>query len=225
MKGTRALVFAALSALTVTTAQAQTSASPVSGPVVAARPDLSASIGWLNVDKSGLDEYNDWYNRGVQGAVAFGWYWTPHLKTEIESSASTRVEFDGSRDELINGRPAHVVSEFGFSTRRITLSQQYQFGENAWFHPHLAAGVDFNWEKASRTDQFVYFYDPLPRQPPVIAQNGARTNETALHIRPLVAAGFKTYLTPRTFIRSDVRLLFGDRIEEVLVRFGFGVDF
>ena len=219
------MVFAAFAALPVSTAQAQTSASPASGPVVAARPDLSASIGWLNVDKSGLDEYNDWYNRGVQGAVAFGWYWTPHLKTEIEPSASTRVEFDGSRDALINGRSAHVVSEFGFSTRRLTLSQQYQFGENAWFHPHLAAGVDFNWEKSSRTDQVVYFYDPLPRQPPVILQNGARTTETELHIRPLVAAGFKAYVTPRTFVRSDVRLLIGDRIEEVLVRFGFGVDF
>ena len=164
MKGTRLVLTIALAAFSVARSEAQT----------VVRPDISASIGWLNVNKSSLDDYNDWYNRGVHGAVAFGWYWTSHLKTEIEPSASSRVEFYSSRDEIINGQRAHVVSEFGFSTRRLTLSQQYQFGENAWFHPHLAAGLDFNWEKTARDDRYVYFLDVPPRQPPSIPQNVTR---------------------------------------------------
>jgi hypothetical protein len=215
MKGTRLVLTIALAAFSVARTGAQT----------VVRPDISASIGWLNVNKSGLDDYNDWYNRGLHGAVTFGWYWTTHLKTEIEPSASSRVEFYSSRDEIINGQRAHVVSELGFNTRRLTLSQQYQFGENAWFHPHLAAGLDFNWEKTARDDRYVYFLDVPPRQPPGIPQNVTRPERTDLHVRPLVGAGFKAYVTHRSFVRSDVRLVIGDRIEEVLLRFGFGVDF
>jgi hypothetical protein len=215
MKGTRTLLALAITAFSVSSAEAQT----------AVRPDLSASIGWLNANKSSLDDYNDWYNRGVQGAVAFGWYWTPHLKTEIEPSASTRVDFNRAHEEIVNGQRAYVLSEFGFSTRRITLSQQYQFGENAWFHPHVAAGIDLNWEKTARVDRSIYFLDPLPRQAPIIPQSVSHPTQTDLHIRPLVDAGFKAYVTPRAFLRSDVRLLFGDRVEEVVLRFGVGVDF
>jgi hypothetical protein len=215
MKGTRLVLTIALAAFSVARSEAQT----------VVRPDISASIGWLNVNKSNLDDHNDWYNRGVHGAVAFGWYWTSHLKTDIESSASTRVEFYSSRDEIINGQRAHVFSEFGFRTRRLTLSQQYQFGENAWFHPHLAAGLDFNWEKTARDDRYVSFLDVPPRQPPSIPQNVTGPKRTDLHVRPLVGAGFKAYTTRRSFFRSDLRLIISDRLEEVLLRFGFGVDF
>jgi hypothetical protein len=225
MKGTRVLLTLALTALCVSQAAAQTASAPDAAPVDAARPDLSGVLGWLNVNKSSLDAYNNWYNRGVQGAAAFGWYWTPHLKTELEASASTRVDFNSSHEEIINGRRAHVMSEYGFSTRRITLSQQYQFGENAWFHPHVAAGVDFNWERTSRLDRQVYFFDVTARPPPVIREDVAHPTRIDLHIRPLVATGFKAYVTPRAFVRSDARLVFGERIEEVLIRFGVGVDF
>ena len=40
-----------------------------------------------------------------------------------------------------------------------------------------------------------------------------------------LGAGFKAYVTQRAFLRSDVRFLFSDRLEEALLRFGFGVDF
>jgi hypothetical protein len=215
MKGARIVLTVAIPAIFVAPAAAQ---PPV-------RPDLSASIGWLNVNKSTPVNSNDWYNRGVQGAAAFGWYWTPHLKTEIEPSASTRVNFNDAHEEIVNGQRAYVLSEFGFSTRRIALSQQYQFGENAWFHPHLAAGLDFNWETTARNDRSIYFLDPLPRQAPIVPQNIHYPTQTDLHVRPLVGAGFKAYVTPRAFLRSDVRLLFSDRLEEALLRFGFGVDF
>jgi hypothetical protein len=117
-----------------------------------------------------------------------------------------------------------VFSEYSFSTRRLTLSQQYQFGDNAWFHPHVAAGVDFNWEKTAQVDRSIYFLDGLPRQP-TIPQERVHPDRTDLHVRPIVGAGFKAYATPRAFVRTDVRLVISDRIDEALLRFGFGIDF
>jgi hypothetical protein len=204
------------------------SASAVSAQAPASdivRPDLAGSIGWLHANKSSLDSYNDWYNRGLQGAVTLGWYWSTHVKTEVEASASTRGDFYASRTISINGFPAHVFSEYSFVTRRITVGQQYQFGENAWFHPHLGAGLDLNWETVSRRDQEVVLYNPATRQHGGIVAPVERPEETDLHVRPYVSAGFKAYVTPRAFVRSDTRLVLGKRLEDVVVRFGVGVDF
>jgi hypothetical protein len=189
------------------------------------RPDIAVSVGWLHANKSGLDPYNDWYNRGVQGAVTLGWYWSSHLKTEVEASASTQGDFYASRTVSINGFPAHVFSEYSFVTRRITLGQQYQFGENAWFHPHLGAGMDLNWETVRRRDRDVVLYDPATRQHGGVVGPAGHPNRTDLHARPYVSAGFKGYVTPRAFVRSDTRIVLGRRVEDVVVRFGVGVDF
>jgi len=218
MKGVRPAIAVVLWALTVGAAAAQTSAPDV------VRPDVAGSIGWLNVNKSQLDSRNDWYNRGVHGAVTFSWYWSSHLKTELEASASTRVRFNSSRELLFDGIRSYTASEHTFSTRRLTVGQQYQFGENAWFHPHLAAGVDFNWETTTRFDREVYQYI-AGRQPGLVRPAVRHPERTDLRVRPFVAAGFKAYMTPRGFFRSDVRVAVGERLEEVLFRFGFGVDF
>lgn len=217
MKGARVLT--AVWVLSGSTALAQTPTQDV------VRPDIAGSIGWLNVNKSGLDSYNDWYNRGLQGAVTFGWYRSPHLKTELEASASTRVDFYSSREVFVGSFPAHVFSEYAFATRRVTLGQQYQFGENAWFHPHLAAGLDFNWETTRRHDREFLLYDPATRQNRPIQRAVDHPDRTDLHVRPFAAVGFKAYVTPRAFVRSDMRVVVYRRIEEVLIRFGVGVDF
>jgi hypothetical protein len=208
-----------LCVLTTASGEAQTAARE------AARPDIAGMVGWQNVNKSELGSYNDWYNRAVHGAVTFGWHWSPHLKTELEASASTREEFYASTETVINGIRTYVTSEYEFQTRRLTLSQQYQFGENAWFHPHLAAGVDFNWETQDRFDRDVHLYDPVTRQNSIVGRAVRHPERTELHVRPLAAAGFKAYMTPRSFVRSDLRVVAGRRIEDVIVRFGFGVDF
>jgi hypothetical protein len=215
MRGAQPLIALALAVVFASPAAAQ---APVG-------PDFSASVGWLNVNKSSPTDSNDWYNRGVQGAVGLGWYWTPHLKTEVEPSISTRVHFNTAHEQIVNGQRAYVLSELGFSTRRITLIQHYQFGENAWFHPHVAAGVDFNWETTARNDRSIYFLDPLPRQAGIVPQSIHYANRTDLHVLPLLGAGFKAYVTPRAFFRSDLRVIVDDRVEEAMLRLGFGVDF
>jgi hypothetical protein len=194
-------------------ARAQVGAGPVS------KADLSASVGWLNADKSGLDSNrgrNDWYNKGLYGGASAGWYWTDHLKTEIEGGVSSDAELRVYTSTVIDGRPASLDSTYRFSTGRVAVGQQYQFYRNVWFHPFVSGGLDLTWERTSRTDE-IYASQPLR----------ARTfpTRTELLARPFAAAGFKTYFTPRGFFRTDIKLAFGKGVDEVLVRFGFGVDF
>lgn len=219
MKGAPSVIAAVLWLLTAGPTAAQTPTHP---DVV--RPDFAGSIGWLNVNKHELDSHNDWYNRGVQGAATFGWYWSDHLKTELEVSASRRARFYASRELLFDGVRSYVASEHTFSTRRVTVGQHYQFGENAWFHPHVAAGIDFNWETTTRFDREVYQYI-VGRQTSIVRPAMRHPESTDLHVRPFAGAGFKAYMTPRGFFRSDLRIVAGDRLEEIMLRFGFGVDF
>jgi hypothetical protein len=188
------------------------------------RPDFAVAVGWLNGNKGEFDSNNDWYNRSLQIAGSVGWYWTEHLKTELEGSVSNRARLYISREEQFNGIRSHVSGDLSVSTRRLSLSQLYQFGENAWFHPHLAAGVDFNWEHTSLFDYDVYQY--LANRPPSIVRPATRhPDRTDLHVRPFIGAGFKGYLSPRAFFRSDLRIVAAERVEDVIVRFGFGMDF
>ena len=201
-----------------------TPAAAQSPPPPTVRPDFVVSIGWLNGNKNEFNSNNDWYNHGVQIAFGAGWYWTDHLKSEVEGAISNRSRIYISREEMFNGVRSHVSGDLMVETRRLSLSQLYQFGRNAWFHPHLAVGVDFNWESTERFDYVVYQY--LANRPPFVVRPAEHhPEETDLHVRPLFGAGFKAYVSRRAFFRSDLRIVAATRIEDVIVRFGFGTDF
>jgi hypothetical protein len=117
------------------------------------------------------------------------------------------------------------VSEFHFKTRRIALSQQYQFGDNAWFHPHLAAGVDFTAEHIEQEDEPLFVFDPATRSTRLAEGELIHPERTEWHTRPFISGGFKAYMTPRGFFRMDMRFVIDEGVDEVLLRFGFGIDF
>jgi hypothetical protein len=190
-----------------------------------AQGDVFGSLGWFNAHKPDVDEYNDWYNRSLDASATFGWYWTEHHKTEVEAAVTTPAELRGYRQLTINGQPTVSLSEFTFSTRRVTASQQYQFGQNAWFHPHVAAGLDFTWERTTQSDEAISIFDPVTRQTRTVRQPTEHPTRHDFDVRPFAATGFKAYMTPRTFFRTDMRFVVGSRLEEVVFRFGFGMDF
>ena len=193
------------------------------------RADVSGLASWLNVNKSGLGDqsHNDWYNRGFQAAGVAGWYWTDQHKAEIEVGASTAVDFDVYRRFAVeNNFPAFGESRFTFRTWRVAIGEQYQFFRNAWFHPHVGAGVDLTWETTTEHAQPVILYPTQqPGQPRQLRPAMVIGPDTELHVRPFGEVGFKSYVSPRSFLRSDLRLLLRNGLEEVQVRFGFGVDF
>src|SRR5262245_25619510 len=190
-----------------------------------ARGDAFASLGWFNADKGDLVEYNDWYNRSLFGGGTVGWYWTNHLKTEVDLGATTRARVYSYQTVFLGNVPTSHVSEFYFRTRRIALSQQYQFRDNAWFHPHLAAGVDFTAEQIEQEDEPVYGVDPVTRTTRIVQPELIHPERTEWHTRPFVSGGFKAYMTRRSFFRTDMRFVINKGVDEVLLRFGFGVDF
>ncbi len=188
--------------------------------------DLAGTIGWLSADTHPSGPYNDnnWEN-SFFGAASAGWYWTENLKTELDFGAGTKVRVFSSAPITIDGRPTYVATDSRFARRTLGISQQYQFFHNVWFHPHLAAGANVTWER--RTDHIVpiYLYDDVTRTSRVVTLEQKEDPRTSVTIRPFVAAGFKAYITERTFFRNDFRVAFRGGPDETLLRIGFGVDF
>jgi hypothetical protein len=190
------------------------------------RGDAGGMVGWLNGNKSEIADRgsNDWYNRGLYGAGIAGWYWTDHHKTEIEAAASNSARFSTYPSYNIDGLTAFAGSRFTFETRRIAVSQQYQFFRNEWFHPHVAAGADVTWETTTEDRDPVIFFGQQGQTRQIMPARVIGP-DTRARVRPFAEVGFKAYTTPRGFFRGDLRLLARGRIDEVQLRFGFGVDF
>ena len=188
------------------------------------RVDLAGAVAWHNVDISEVAAHDRWENRMLSAGLMAGRYWTEHLKTEVEVGSSTEATFHASRPAVIQGRQAFVSSEYHLRSTRASLTQVFQFGHNAWFHPFLGAGLDVVVDRLERRDHSVFIHPPPGGGAPVRPQTDrAIARDTA--VRAAAVGGFKAYLTPRAFVRTDMRFVFGARLDEVLVRFGIGVDF
>jgi hypothetical protein len=211
-------------ALAVALVTAASEASAQNGPRLV-RADLSGTAGWLSagtVIYSPRDS-KDWHS-SLFGTVSAGWYWTDNLKTEIDVGAGTEAAGYRFQYVVIDGRPTYRNSDYTFSRRILGISQQYQFFRNAWFHPHVAAGANLTWERSTEhfSSNFVGDLPGDPRGLPPTITDGPKTTFT---VRPFVATGFKAYMTPRSFFRTDLRVRFHGGPDETQLRFGFGIDF
>ena len=193
------------------------------------RMDVAANVGWLYLDtRVGRPGDQARWDNAVYGGVTAGWYWTDHLKTEVEAGGATEAQGYGNEIVVRNGR---ILSQFRQTkTQRNTLSiaQHYQFGRNAWFHPHVGIGAAVAFD--TRTD----YYDPIfdyfgPTRGPDNPVERERVEGPArvTTFRPFVTIGFKAYVGSRAFVRSDLRIAgtTGRGVDEALARVGFGIDF
>ena len=210
--------------------------SPVATPVDAAAPrpfvpgarlvrgDVGGDLGWLSVNRSEIDAFDDWFSRSFFGGLTAGWYWTDHWKTELSAGASTKVSAYGARPGPVGG-PLFLSSRYNLNTRRLGLAQPCQFGRNAWFHPYAGVGLEAVAQGLWQTDDPVYVYDPVTRVSRQLRPEVHHPKRTDWRTFGSLSSGFKAYMTPRAFFRTDLRVTFADRPEEVLLRFGFGVDY
>ncbi len=180
-------------------------------PEPLARFDVTALIGWLAAQKP-YEHFTDW-DSSLYGGAAAGWYWTDHLKTEVEGGASMQSERRTFETSFVGGHPISRDVVFQYATRRIGLGQQYQFYRNAMFHPYVGAGAELTWETTTRQ---AGVFSGLPQE---------RSQVRELVTRPYVSTGFKAYISSTAFFRGDVKVAFRSGRGEVLVRFGFGADF
>lgn len=194
----------------------------------ATRADAAASIGWLYLDtRVGRPGDQTRWDGGLYGGVSAGWYWSHNLKTEVEVGAA--AEAHGYGNELV-ARDGRMLSRFRHTTTQrnaLAISQQYQFGQNAWFHPHVALGGAIALD--TRTEYYEAIFDYFdPNRAPGDPVEPARVDgpDRVTTFRPFIAIGFKAYVTRRAFMRSDLRAAgtTGRGVDEVQLRVGFGID-
>jgi hypothetical protein len=214
------VVFSWLGSAGPTFAQPTTSAA---SPLV--RFDLQGSVGWVNAAYPGFLPYDDWDHGVAQGAVGVGWYWTDHLKTEVEFQINSTSEFYAfEQTETIGRIPVYRASRYDIRSTGLGIGQVYQFRRNAWVHPFIGAGIDLRWESTEQEIQPVVVWDSSagPRE----LEAGRRVGPTTAFKAQLFAVvGLKAYLCKRAFFRTDVRTGVHDGVEEVAARAGFGFDF
>lgn len=220
-------VFVLTAALTVTGRDAHAQQALVSlAADDAKRFDLAGHVGWLAVNKSDIaPDWNDWYDAAAVG-VSAGWYLTPNLKFEADVSTSTAGTLHIEEQIAPPGPyPYYPMREHRFRATTVAAGAAYQFFENLWFHPFVAAGVAATYEshRADYGELPPIFVNPqtritVPPLPPL------DTSSTFVH--PFVGVGFKAYVSERAFIRADVRSTFSTRHVEAMVwRAGVGFDF
>jgi len=201
-------------------AAAQESSAPV------ARGDVHFVLGWQNLHREQpQSHYNDWINRILYGGVSGGWYWTEHLKTQLDFGAGT--EGEQFRIEPVTSGVVQTLQSSRLTVREqnFAIGQQYQFFHNQWFHPHVGAGVDIARETTTEHYDPTIAFDNSTRTSRLIAPERVEGPTSRVIARPFVETGFKAYMTRRAFFTSDMRLMVRGGIDEVLFRLGFGIDF
>lgn len=208
-------------------------ASPVAAqvaPIVSlaadnpARWDAAGYAGWRGVNKSDVaPEWDEWADAASFG-VSGGYYWTAHLKIELDLSTTAEGAVPLQEQFIVPGEPfpRFRYGEHRFRSTSISGGVLYQFGENTWFHPFIGGGIEGVHESARLIVQ-----EPLPcqRVPCAPAPLPAVTS-VSNRARPYGTGGFKWYMTERAFFRTDIRsTLSTDGADAVTWRAGIGIDF
>jgi outer membrane protein W len=211
-----------LLALGVTAQAASGSAQDIfTRPVT--RADAWAGFGWNHARLAEAGEYDNWYHESVSGALGAAWYWTDHLRTEIEAGGTSRGRITVFEPGLVDGQ---LTGRYGWIQHRLRTvggTQHYQFFRNAWFHPYVGAGFDILREEKDEHIEPVILFDAGGRTTVLEAASDESSSRTS--IRAAASFGFKAYLARRAYFRTDARIGLGRQIDDVVVRFGFGVDF
>jgi hypothetical protein len=193
----------------------------IAGPVT--RADAWAGLGWHHARIAEEGEYDDWYHRSLSGTAGAAWYWTDHFRTEIDLGATSGGQVFVFEPLVVNRQQTGRYGFITHRTRTLGLTQHYQFFRNVWFHPYIGAGLDLVRETKEERLEPVQLFDRFGPGP--VIEPAHEESSRRFMVRPAASLGFKAYLSSRAYFRSDARIGVRQRIEDVIVRFGFGIDF
>jgi len=180
------------------------------------RVDVAAATGWFAADRSVNQECCSSWSSSLFKGVSAGYYWTEHLKTEVEVAAPGPTEGYTSFSERLTGNLFRYTSEqHRISVHRLSISQAYQFGHNSTFHPFVRAGVDVDRERDD-IERYVQTTGAFEEQ-----HSAADQTRT----RPFAGVGFKAYFNERAFFKGEAR--FTPRhgtIDQMAWTAGVGID-
>ena len=191
------------------------------------RWDVAGQLALLNRNKSDLSGWDQWYSAAAVDGSA-GRYWTPHFKTEFEVGTAGQGTIDGQESTPFPGSsfPYQRYREHKLRETTFGATALYQFFDNQWVHPFVGAGVELAREQ--------HVADSLPAETvrlsttvPSLRLPAVPAIDTVTYsVRPLVTGGFKFYVTPHAFVRTEVRTsLSADRPLALQWRGGIGFDF
>lgn len=170
-------------------------------------------------------DYDNWDHSVTHGDAGIGWYWTDHLKTEVEVNAHTQADFYQYGPFATGGQTAYRSSVVHVQSSGIGVTQLYQFFHNTWVHPYVGAGFDVRRETMNEDIDPVVVYDYALQRPRTLEGGGHVGPRVSYELRPVIVAGLKVYFSERAFFRSDLRVDLRQHENEVVVRVGLGVDF
>ena len=194
---------------------------------VAQQWDATGQAALLKRDKAELTEFDHWYSvPAVEGTV--GHYWAPHFKTEFEVGTAAEGTIDGEADVPVPGRsyPYYRYRQHKLRETTAGTTAIYQFFDNRWVHPFVGAGIEVARER--------HVADSLPAGtvrvstavPTLFLPAVPAIDTVTYSVRPVLGGGFKFYVTPRAFVRTEFRtsIAAGQRAA-MQWRGGIGFDF
>ena len=179
------------------------------------RFDTTASAGWFMAAREESETCCSNFSSSLFKGVGAGYYWTGHLKSEIEVGwPGTTRAFNYTDGRPIGGPTSYTYEERAYTGIKISASQSYQFGRNAMFHPFVGAGVDVDREREAivRSTQ----------TGPLLTRVNLTERET--HTRPFVTTGFKAYFSERAFFRTEFKVGFSREVDQIIWKSGIGFD-
>ena len=191
------------------------------------RFDAAVHVAWFGGNRGGIGgaTSRDWYSTWLQSA-GIGYYWTEHLKTEVELAVTGRENLVSigtpQPDPLVT---RWVSRDHYYQLRTLSLVQSHQFLHNAWVHPFVGAGLDLDWEQRTVEGRVQIVRNTPGVGPGFSTEPLPREVRTLLVPRAVALAGFKAYLARHGFFRMDLRASVTDGLDQVAWRFGFGLDF
>jgi hypothetical protein len=195
------------------TALAQPPATPI------ARIDVAGSIGLFSADRAdgATDCCSSWSGSFFRGLSA-GYYWTDHLKTEVEFGIPGPTQaYSYSTRPLSDRTFGSFQDDRTYTGSKLSFAQAYQFGYNAPFHPYAFAGIDVDREHVDLERRSFIGVPPF--------QIVERSSTTDVHGRGFAGAGFKAYVSEHAFFKGEMKLAIGERLEQMTWKAGVGVDF
>jgi hypothetical protein len=196
-----------------------------------ARWDFNLSAGFFESRPFGTGSRfsnDDWYGEG-RYAASIGFYWTEHLKTELEFAHTG----EGRRwtQELV--RVPGTSTNYPIGTETAHRLQQtsarlvWQFNENAWVHPYINGGFVFDAERRTSQSPAQFYYPGDPRtQPPILVRpEMARNGVMEYRAGVTVGGGAKFYMSPNTYLNTGLQVTYAKPATTASFLAGFGVDF
>jgi hypothetical protein len=191
--------------------------------------DVAAGGGLHFEDSSAIDghrrEFGSWRGTGAVGWQG-GRYWTSHLKTEAGVLYAAPDDAFGA-EPVVAPDGAMGFLTYHVHTRMTHLNGAftYQFFENVFAHPYVSAGARIGVGSSHLTRES-YYATSYPRGVVTSPIPPREERRTILQARPFASAGFKSYFTERSFLRSELSAAFGSRgLAQLSIGLGFGVDF